>query len=205
MPRLEESKLRRTSTRCTQSISGLDSASYSNASDEDSSVPEHNNVDKQYGINPTSTKRTRLKRRRRSLTSSSIDDCEDAGALKDGRVKKQRLNRDCDNDSSGTTNPTTNRDRPLPLLENNPGLNWDWVAILDQDPTGNDYFPPCYDTSVVNFFLGEEMEKPPVADGNDLPQHTNWILARVKEVKASHAVVKMMSDPNVWYTYPADY
>lgn len=119
------------------------------------------------------------------MSWSGLSDSQDGA-----RAKKQRLyspDDDRDNDSFTTSFR----------------LNWGWVATLNQDPEGKDYFPPCFNPLGMGYhFLGDEIEKPTVLGTGELPRYTAWALAAFRRGTRSATMAKMMDDQNVRALYP---
>ncbi|XXH05387.1 hypothetical protein Hte_011813 [Hypoxylon texense] len=86
-------------------------------------------------------------------------------------------------------------------------LNWGSVTTLDQDPEGKEHFPPHYNTFGMGyFFLGDEVEKPAVAEASDLPRFTAWAFAAFKRGTLSATMAKMRDDQNLrvkWVICPS--
>ncbi|KAI6081767.1 hypothetical protein F4821DRAFT_18579 [Hypoxylon rubiginosum] len=123
------------------------------------------------------------------MSWSGLSDSQDGA-----RAKKQRLyspDDDRDNDSFTTSFR----------------LNWGWVATLNQDPEGKDYFPPCFNPLGMGYhFLGDEIEKPTVLGTGELPRYTAWALAAFRRGTRSATMAKMMDDQNLrakWVICPS--
>ncbi|KAI4870936.1 hypothetical protein F4820DRAFT_466561 [Hypoxylon rubiginosum] len=89
------------------------------------------------------------------------------------------------------------RSNPPSPLSNNPGLNWEWVKTVDQDPTGKDYFPAPFDPPEDYRCNGLDIEKPNLDLSGDLREYSIWVLARIRRMRQSNAVAAMIADPNV--------
>ncbi|XXH04853.1 4-aminobutyrate transaminase [Hypoxylon texense] len=87
--------------------------------------------------------------------------------------------------------------RPSSPLINNPGLDWEWVKTLDQDPRGKDYFPPQFDPPEDYQTNGLDIEKPDLNFTGDLREYSIWVLARIRRMRVSNNVASMLSDPNL--------
>ncbi|KAI1769273.1 hypothetical protein GGR53DRAFT_473745 [Hypoxylon sp. FL1150] len=123
-----------------------------------------------------------------TMENTAIQKRQDPGgsaAPGDYHVNKPRLDsfdHDRGDDSSSTPHP---------------GLDWDWVATLDQDPEGKDYFPPYLDPFDACYFRGDEIDKPYVATASDLPQYTAWALTIIRQSSLGGRIEKMKNDKNL--------
>ncbi|KAI1451961.1 hypothetical protein F4805DRAFT_472947 [Annulohypoxylon moriforme] len=94
--------------------------------------------------------------------------------------------------------PDNSGSQTLIPLNDDTGLDWDCVKILNQDPTEGDDFPARFDPPDPNPFIGDEEDKPDLSNAEaDLTDFTAWALARVKTIHASKTVTSMINDPNL--------
>ncbi|KAI1768784.1 hypothetical protein GGR53DRAFT_353264 [Hypoxylon sp. FL1150] len=95
------------------------------------------------------------------------------------------------------SSPPRSTSSPTGPSSNDQGLDWDWVKALDQDPTGKKDFPGRFDPPEELGTLGLDMQRPDLDFTGDLKEFSTWALARLRRMRASNAIARMLSDPNV--------
>ncbi|KAI1451825.1 hypothetical protein F4805DRAFT_473134 [Annulohypoxylon moriforme] len=94
--------------------------------------------------------------------------------------------------------PISPEEEPKAPADDQPGLDWDWVKALDQDPTKHDYFPDPFTPPAHDKFTGDDDDQPKLTTADvDLTDYTAWVLARIKKMLISRAVIFMVQDPKV--------
>lgn len=105
---------------------------------------------------------------------------------------------DKSNSRTPKSNHSTPTSSPAGPSSGNQGLDWEWVKTLDQDPTEKDYFPERFDPPEELGVLGQDLDKPDLDFTGDLEAFSIWVLARLRDKRATNAIAAMLSDPNVW-------
>ncbi|KAI6092429.1 hypothetical protein F4821DRAFT_253878 [Hypoxylon rubiginosum] len=104
---------------------------------------------------------------------------------------------DKSNSRTPKSNHSTPTSSPAGPSSGNQGLDWEWVKTLDQDPTEKDYFPERFDPPEELGVLGQDLDKPDLDFTGDLEAFSIWVLARLRDKRATNAIAAMLSDPNV--------
>ncbi|KAI0852820.1 hypothetical protein F5Y00DRAFT_226160 [Daldinia vernicosa] len=75
------------------------------------------------------------------------------------------------------------------------GLNWDLVAMLDQDPKGKPHFPVPYDDNTADDDDLPETFVTDTLNDADCQRYTAWCLKRIQTMRVSNSVASMLDDP----------